>query len=454
MDETKELARFVSKVTFDDIPDSAVAKVKELILDQLGCQLAGSTLPWTKASYEYIRDNKSQREESTVVSFGLKTIAQDAAFANANFGHGFMGDDTDSVCHAHLGSIVIPAALAMGEREKISGEQFIKAAVVGYEVASRIGAAAPSAEGRGFHPGPIFGPFGVAACTGAILGFDENQLLDALGIAGSHASGLMEYSKSGGTVNRLHSGIAAYNGIRAILFAQRGFKGPATILEGERGFLRAFSGEVSPEEITRGLGKEFRVLLIDLKAYCCCGTLSAVLDALSKITGGRDIHPNEIEEIIVNASPSTYRLTGTITAPKDITSAQFSGPFGIGLRLTKGSNSFREYSEENLRDADILDLMARIRFISDEEIEKTPKSDHPAKVTLRLTDGNVFQETVYAGKGSILNPMTTEEVAEKFRGFASEVLTDDDVEAIIETVEQLHLVKDISQLSRLLVHRS
>ena len=116
MDETKRLARFASKLTFGDIPENALSKVKELILDQLGCQLAGSTLPWTKVSYEYIREKGSQRKESTVVSFGFKTIAQDAAFANANFGHGFMGDDTDSICHAHFGSIIIPAALAVGER--------------------------------------------------------------------------------------------------------------------------------------------------------------------------------------------------------------------------------------------------------------------------------------------------------------------------------------------------
>ena len=451
MDETKELARFVSEVTFDAIPDSAVAKVKELILDQLGCQLAGSTLPWTKASYEYIMDNKSYREESTIVTFGIKTIAQDAAFANANFGHGFMGDDTDSVCHAHLGSIIIPAALAMGERERISGKEFMRAVVLGYEVASRIGAAAPSAEGRGFHPGPIFGPFGVAACTGAILGFDENQILDALGIAGSHSSGLMEYSKSGGTVNRLHSGIAAYGGIRAALLVLRGFRGPATILEGERGFLRAFSGECSLEEITRGLGREFRVLLIDLKAYCCCGTSSASLDALSKITSELAIHPKEIEEITVNVTPLTFRLTGSTLEPKDITSAQFNGRFGIALRLIKGGNSFREYSEENLSDPEILDLMGKIRFILDEDLEKMRKSDNPAKMMVRLADGSVFEATVSAGKGSILNPMTKEEVIQKFRGFASAVLPDDKAEAIVETVEQLHLVDDIHDLTKMLV---
>jgi 2-methylcitrate dehydratase PrpD len=156
------LAQFVCKLTYEDLPGAVIEKTKELILDQLGCQLAGSTLPWTQPAYDYVADYGG-RGESTVVGFGFRTSAQDAAFVNASFGHGCMGDDTDSVCHAHLGSIIIPAALALGEREAISGKEFIKAVVVGYDVASRIGAAAPLAESRGFHPGPIFGPFGVAA---------------------------------------------------------------------------------------------------------------------------------------------------------------------------------------------------------------------------------------------------------------------------------------------------
>jgi 2-methylcitrate dehydratase PrpD len=450
MEETRELAQFVCKLTYEDLPGAVIEKTKELILDQLGCQLAGSTLPWTKPAYDYVVDYGG-RGGSTVVGFGFRTSAQDAAFVNAGFGHGFMGDDTDSVCHAHLGSIIISAAMALGEREMINGDEFIKAVVVGYDVASRIGAAAPFAEGRGFHPGPIFGPFGAAACTGVILGFDENQIIDALGIAGSHSSGLMEYSKSGGTVNRVHSSIAAYNGMRATLLAQGGVRGPATILEGEKGFLRAFSGEYSPDRITRGLGREFRVLLIELKAHCCCGTSGTTLDAISKIKEGHTIPAGEIKEIIVNASPLTFRMTGSIREPKDITSAQFSGCFGVALSLVKGGNSFREYSEEHLKDPGVRDLARKTRFILDEGLSKLPNSDIPAKVMIKLKNGDIYEQTVYAAKGSVLNPMTKEEVYQKFRGFASAVLPENKVEAVIGVVEELERVEDIRKLTQLLV---
>ena len=451
MEETKEVARFVGNLTYEDLPESVINKTKELILDQLGCQLAGSTLPWTKPAYEYAVDYKGEREESTVVNYGLRTSAQDAAFVNATFGHAFLGDDADSVCHAHFGSIIIPAALAMGEKELIGGKDFIRAVVVGYDVASRIGAAAPLAMNRGFHPGPIFGTFGVAAAVATILGLDENQVLDALGIAGSHSSGLMEYSLSGGTVNRLHSGIAAHGGIRAALLAQRGFRGPATILEGERGFLRAFSGKCQPEEITRALGSRFRVSLIELKAHCCCGSSSAILDAISDIKSEHTIHPEEIEEIIVNVSQETFRLTGAIVEPADITSAQFSGRFGVALRLIKGGNTFKEYSEGNLKDRDVLELARKTTMLLDEEMENLPNSNNPAKVVMRMENGAFYEKTVSAAKGSIQNPMTEEEVRQKFRDFASVALPDSRIEAIIDTVSRLDSVDNIGQLTRLLV---
>lgn len=450
MEESRQLASFVSQLDYEDLPEAVIGKAKALILDQFGCQLAGSVLPWSRKAFEYVVDNKGAGEKSTIVHYGVKTTAQDAAFANACFGNAFLGDDTDSVCHGHLGSIVIPAALALGEGESVSGKEFIRAVVVGYEVASRIGAAAPSAEARGYHPGPIFGTFGAGAGVGAILGFNEHQMLNALGIAASHSSGLMEYSKSGGNVNRVHAGIAAYGGMRAALLAKRGFTGPGTILEGQRGFINAFSGVAALEEITRDLGIRYRVEYIDLKSHCCCGTSGASLDAVSKILDTHSIKADQIKEIIAKVTPATYRLTGSITRPKDITSAQFGGRFGIALRLIEGANTFREYTEENLAKPEILDLESKINIISDATLETVPRSDHPAQLTITLLDGKSFQETVHAPKGSVFNPMTDEEVFGKFRNFASVVLKEPAIEKIADSVFHIETEKDIRRVSQLL----
>ncbi len=451
MEETKKLARFVGALSYKDLPDNVIEKTKELILDQLGCQLAGSTLPWMKPAYEYALDFRVKRGESTVVNYGLKTSPHDAAFVNGSFGHSFLGDDTDSVCYAHFGSVIIPAVLAMGEREMISGRDLIKAVVLGYEVASRIGAAAPGAMKRGFHPGPIFGPFGVAAACGSILGLDEGRILDALGIAGSQSSGLMEYSVSGGTVNQLHAGMAAYNGIRAALLAQKGFKGPSTILEGEKGFLRAFSDECFPDQIADGLGEKFRVSIIGLKSYCCCGTSSTTLDALSRILDEHHIPAAQIKEIITYVTPNTFRMTGSIVEPDDITSARFSGRFGVALRCIKGGNTFKEYCEENLRDPEVLELTRKTQCVVDEGAGTLEHGRNPARVIIRLNNGLSYEQKVDAAKGSILNPMKKEEVYGKFRRFASAALDQHNVEAICDTVAALDSLHSVDSLIRLLV---
>jgi len=451
MNETRKLAAFVNRLSHEDIPANVVEKAKELILDQLGCQLAGSTMPWSKEIYEYVNGNRGRKREATIFNYGLRTSAADTVFANANFGHALMGDDTDSVCNAHFGAIIIPAALAIAEWKKLNGKELIKAVVVGYEVSSRIGVAAPLAEGRGFHPGPIFGPFGVAASVGRLLDFNENQILDALAIAGSNCSGLMEYSLSGGTVNRLHAGTAACGGLRAAFMVQRGFNGPATILEGDRGFLNAYSGECQLNEITRGLGQDFRILLSGLKSNCCCGTLGACLEAVSGIPYKWDLNLQKIEKIIMHVSPATFSLTSKITRPEDITSAQFSGRFSIALRLIKGNNTFKEYNEENLKDPDVLHLAEKIEYILDEKLARLPDSDNPASVTMIMQDGTVYENTARAGKGTILNPMTKDEVLQKFECFASTILTAQRITEIAETTMTLDSVRDVSQLVRLLV---
>jgi len=449
MYETKKLARFAKNLSYDELPREVVNKAKELILDQLGCEVAGADLPWSQKTYEYVRDIRGQIKESTVIRYGLKTTSQDAAFANANFGHGFLADDTDPVSKAHLGSIIIPSAMAISEKANATGKDFIRAVIIGYEIALRIAAAAPFVISRGFHPGPVFGPLGVAASAGILLGLDENQITDALGIAGSHSSGLMEYSESGGSVNRLHAGIAAHGGIRSCLLAQRGFTGPKNIVEGRKGVCRAFSDTNYLDEITRGLGIDFSILRIGLKPYCCCGTKNGALDAISNITSHNPLNPNDIVEITVETTNLVMGLSGSIVEPEDITSAQFSGRFGIALRLIKGGNGFGEYTEGNLRDPDILSLVAKTKYLISEELEKA--SDEATRLRVKLLNGKVYEDTVFYPKGTVQNPMTRGEINDKFRSFSSTVLNTHKVENIIEAVDQLEKLDNMRDLLELLV---
>ncbi|MFC1970436.1 MmgE/PrpD family protein [Chloroflexota bacterium] len=452
MDETRQLAEFITRVSYNDLNGEIIDKAKDLVLDQLGCELACSTLPWSRAVYKYIRDKKGGREESTVVNYGLRTIAEDAVFANATFGHGFEIDDSEVISVLHPGCVIIPPALAIGEREMISGQEFLTAMVVGYDISIRVGAGMRLPDARGFHPTPILGPFGAAAATAKILGLDVDKVLSSLAIAASESAGLLEYTEAGGSVKRLHAGMASQGGTRAALLAQRGLTGPPTILEGKKGFYRAYANEPSLKEVTADLGEDFRILWTGTKPYACCAGQHSSIDAVSKIVKEHNIKPEQIEEITLGLLEHHVAIAAAIIEPQETTGAQFSGAFGIALRLIKGGNQFSDYTEDNLRDPEILNIARKVKIIVDKELESLPrvKGERPAKVTLKLKDGTIYKERVNAAKGTILNPMTKEELHSKFRDLASRVLPDKQVENIIQTVGELEKLDNVFKLGVLL----
>lgn len=451
MDETMELAKFISDLHYRDLDDEVVEKAKYLILDQLGCQIAFSGMQPSRGVYKYIRGRKGGNETSSVVYYGLRTNAEDAAFANAAFGHGFEMDDTEMHSITHPGVVVIPSALAMGEAELISGKDFITAVVAGYDVMLRVGTAARTMINRAFHGTSASGTFGAAAATGKILGFDKEKMMNAIGIAGSGSGGIGEYTISGGTVKRLHPGFAAQSGIRAALLAQIGLTGPSTVLEGKKGFCQAFANEYFPEELTSDLGKHFRILWTGNKPYCCCAGQHTAIDAASEIIKKRPIKIEEIEDIEISQGTREVVNVGNIIEPTDIVSAQFCGRFGVAMRLVKGSNGVNDYTMENIRDPELLKLTKTIKYAVEEEYDDLPPGSAPSRVAIRLKDGSLFKETVNYAKGTIQNPMTKMELEEKFKELTSRVLPKRQVESIIKTVSGLEDVENIHELSSLLV---
>jgi 2-methylcitrate dehydratase PrpD len=451
MNETKELAQFIADIKYRDLTPQVIEKTKDLILDQLGCQLAFATLPWNKAVFQYVRGKTGSKGESTIVYYMFKTTAEDAAFANATFGHGFEMDDTEMHTITHPGSVVIPSALAMGEMMKISGKELITAIVAGYEAMIRIGLAARTSMERSFHGTSVSGPFGSAAAACKILGVDGATMANALGIAASESGGVSEYTISGGSVKRLHAGFAAQAGLKAALLAKNGLTGPSAALEGQKGFCQAFSNKCYIEEITAGLGKEFRIMWTGNKPYCCCAGQHTAIDATQEITKKHPLRPEEIAEVTIEQMPQEVRSVGNIIEPQDITAAQFSGRFGVALRLIKGSNGFRDYTMENIKDYQILNLARRTRYVANENLKEKSSEAAPAIVTIKLKNGEVLQQRVDYAKGTIKNPMSKKELEDKFRGLASMTVSAEQVEKIIQTVTDLEELEDVIKLVLLLM---
>lgn len=450
MNETARLAEFVVDLTYQTLPADVITKAEELLLDQFAALLCASIKPWSRAVYRYARA-LGGRGDSSVVNYGDRMPAETAAFVNAAFGRGFEIDDTHRPSLSHPATVIIPAALALGEAQVIDGKALILALVAGYEAMGRVGRAiAPSSVERGFDPTSVADPLGAAVAAGKILGLSQAQTVAALGIAGSHSSGLMEFASSGGHTVSLHPAIAAQGGIRAALLAREGLAAPRTVLEGRNGFCRAFSDAARPEDITAEFGTRWAVNEIVYKRYHTDYFLQAPIDAALKIVREHRVEPEEIASVVVGSNRHGPRIIGALNDPRDVTESHFSAAFCIAMCLVKGSNSFGDYSDESLADPRIRDLARRVTVEADPDVDAVYPAKRAGKVTIRMASGAVFQETVFDAKGTLENPMTRAEVEDKFRALAALVLPPNRVEALIERIANLSSITDIRQITELL----
>lgn len=459
MRETEQLARFVTGLGAEALPEAVLRYAKRLLLDSLGCQLAGSALPWSRACYETLRRTRSG-QHATVVGSGLRLAPDDAAFLNALYCHANESDDTHLKSPTHPGQVAVPAALALAEYAGAGGRDFLRAMVAAYEVQIRIAwACSPYLQDAGHHPPPGVGPFGGAAAAATLLGFDLERTLNAFGIAGSHAAGLLEYTldnEAGGSVKRLHAGIAAMSGVRAGLFAEAGITGPHGILEGRKGFFRVFAGQYDPERLSAGLGRDFLLLETGLKPHACCHFIHGYLDALDQARSQRPFGPGEVAAVTLFAnSRQALEHVCSIARPRDVLGAQFSAAFSLAMRLhhggrgVAGGNGFWDYLSVDLADPGLRATACKVRA----ELAATSESsglDRSAGLEVLLRDGTRIKATVPYARGLPENPLSDAEVEEKFRALAGPLVAPQRLDRIVETVARIETLPRVEELARLL----
>jgi 2-methylcitrate dehydratase PrpD len=447
---TARLATHAAKVRYEDIPPEAIEKAKDCILDQFGVELIGSTLAWNKIAYRYVNEMGGRRE-STIVNYGTKAPAPDAAFVNATFGQGSELDDVGFAAGGHLGAATVPVALALCERQQVTGKDFLSAVVMGCDVMYRLLAAVrPSSGKRGFHSHGIGGPFGAMVTASRLLRLNESQMLHAFGIAGSYASGTMEYDQSGGEVKRVHAGMAARGGIEAAMLAQLGLTGPATIIEGKRGFLRVFADQIEPDGITRDLGTDFKIMRIWFKIYPCVATVQGVIHTLGKMIEEHRFGAHEVDEIRVGISETSLSHGGAIYEPHDVASAQFSLPFSLALRLLKHDNDLSLYMDPKLwTDSNVLALAKKVKTYADPKAVKD--QNYNTTMEVKLVSGKSYKAFEAYPPGSPLNMVSRDVLRDKFRKVARAVLSEERIEKLIAAVERLERSSDAAELVSSLV---
>jgi len=450
---TKNLASFCVNFKTRNLTRALIEKTKTVILDYLGVALGGSTKDSSGMIASFVKEMGGS-EDSTLIGFGGKVPSPNAALANGTMTHTLELDDTHDASSTHPCAPVVSASLAVGEKENVDGKTFITSVVLGYEVMTRIGIALNPAMHymRGFHPTGTCGPFATAAAAGKILGLDEKQMSSAFGIAGSQAGGLKEFLTEGTWTKRLHAGLAARSGVTSALLAQRGYTGPSTVIEGENGFLRAYSSEYDVSKLTDGLGREFAIMGTSLKPYACGKYLHASIEATIELAKEYDLRPENVKEITVNLSP--VAMSNVITEPEHeirrVVDAQFSIPYSVAVSLVKRRAFIDEYSEKGIKDEVVLKLAKRVRVVPEPRFEEIFQTAFPAKVTIQTVDGKTYEKLVSVIKGDPEKPLSQTELEEKFRTLASMAISEEKMSKIIGVVRALERLKDIKELTELL----
>jgi 2-methylcitrate dehydratase PrpD len=323
---SERLSKFVGDCRFENFSASEVTKIKECILDQIGCQLIASTLPWNRIVYDYACEHGAPGR-CTVVGTDTRLSVLDAAFVNATFGHGCELDD-----FGHAGAAAIPAAFALTEHAGASGRDVITAVALGYEIHLRIyEAIMPQLVERGFHNQCVIGTFTSAAVTGKMLGLSEEQIVHAFGIAASHSSGTNEYDQGGGAVKRMHAGLGARGGMQAALLAQKGLTAARRIFESPRGgIFHTFVDSAREEKIDTNLGTEFIFpAVMSMKLWPTLGGLHSSIEGFGELVDRHRFKPEEVKAVKVGVQPYTLKHGAGIVLPSDVVSAQFSLAFSI-----------------------------------------------------------------------------------------------------------------------------
>lgn len=450
---TRDLAAFASRLQYDVIPPAAIEHAKTCIIDNLGCVLYGSTLPWCQKLTAMITEEEGA-PAATVWGTSMRTSASQAALANGTAGHAFELDDLHYTSLMHPGAVTVPAALAVAEKAGgVSGRELLAAIVAGYEVSTRIGQAMSQPHFfRGFHPQGTIGPFASAAAAGRVLRLDTEQMVHAFGITGSQSAGLMA-AQEGSMVKRMHSGRACQSGVYGALLARLGFTGIVNVLEAPfGGFCTTLGGEqVYHEKLTAGLGEVWEILKVGFKAHAGCASIHTSLDAAQALRSEHNLQPDDVERVVAHTTTMTWVHCGWEYQPTGVTAAQMNLMYGVAAMLLEGQVFVEQYTEAKIRDPRILAFIKKVENVPDEDLDKAgPEGRHAAWMEIFTRDGRRLVKHVPRRKGSLENPMSRAEVIAKYRNLAGTVLPPQRMDQILDQVLHLEELEDVRTFARLL----
>ncbi len=397
-----------------EVPPAMREVAERLLIDVAGLCVAARKADYVRASLA----SWEAAGRCTAIGHERALDAAGAAFVNGTAAHGEDFDDTFEGGPVHAGAVVIPAILAVAEREEISGRDALRGIAVGLEIVCRSSLVAPKLIHKaGFHPTAVLGAMGAAAGVAVALRLSKDQFVNALGIAGSMASGIIEYLAEGTWTKRIHAGWAAQSGIRAAELARSGFIGPRTVFEGTHGLFHGFAHTTEGRwrELVDGFGSRWAAASIAFKLYACGTMTHPYIDCAARLA--KKISVEDIEEVVCEAAEGTvHRLWEPLAskqAPPNAYAAKFSQPYCIAAGFILGHAGLEAFTEERVRDPRLRALAAKVRY------EIDPDNPYPDEFTghvkVKLKNGKIIEERQAHIRGGQHEPLSRADVEEKFR---------------------------------------
>jgi 2-methylcitrate dehydratase PrpD len=447
---SERLAVFIKNLEYDNLPKAVIEQAKRCLLDTIGVTLAGFRTE-TGRTFVSLASEWGGDEEATIFGDGVRVPSPNAALVNGTMGHVLELDDGHRYALGHPGVTSIPAAIAVAEKVGASGEDLLTAIVLGYDIFVRVARAVnPSHRGRGFHTTGTCGTFGAAAAAGKILDLDERGLVNAFGIAGVQAAGLMEVMRGESMIKSLNAGRASNNGVLAALLADQEITAPATIFEGNDGFCRAYSDESDVNLIVDSLGEDYHINGVYTKLHAACRHAHPAIDCALHLAEEHMLTPEEVDRIVVKTYSASYRLTGMEYDPKTASTAKFSLPYCLAAALTYRRVGPDEFSMDKVTDEKMLKLARSVKVQVDPEIDKLAPAKRGTSVELYVKGGRRHIWTVDNPRGEPENPVNNKELKDKFTTLVSPTLGESRVHDIINTLEKLEDINNIRNLTKLL----
>lgn len=442
-DITGQLARYMAEARTRSLPPEVLQAGKHRILDSLGAVISGSRLKAGEMATRYVR-LQGGTPEASVLATDVKTSAVNAALANGMFGHADETDDFEPTTKAHPGCSVVPAALAMAEREGSSGEEFLRAVVLGYDLCCRFLMALGPDLVRGGHRSAegTSSTMGCAAAAASLAGLDEKGMRYALSYAAQQVSGIWSWVRDSEHVEKAFdfAGMGARNGVTAAIMVQTGFTGVWDVMEGEHNVLEALSPSPQPNEMVKDLGRHFFVTETAIKPYSVGYPIQSALDAFFTLRRQHGLTVENVERITVRLPEDGARVVNNRSMP-DINCQHM-----IAVALVDGNITFASTrSYERMSDPAVLAVKERVNLVADPALmdRKAPRS---ARLEVVLKDGRTLSHFTPHAYGTRQNPMDTTSVNTKVRDLLEPVLGAPRTEAVIKRVNDLEGVANVREL--------